>query len=198
MQQSKSKSEISILFITQCTKNQPNNPKYSPVQALFYVTMLYLLFLFSKWQFWDLDVDLWKMIPRQSIWLLVWVLRQSVVLGAMDLPLALTCGCVSCLMGLSGGSALLNAALFWLSLWVSLHCLIIFVAVIHFRRYCPSLPAFSILTAGRSTQCCKHYPQPFPVLRLIDLLWFAFFLQLKAQYLWLLLVWGILRNCTQE
>lgn len=91
-----------------------------------------------------------RVIPRQSIWLLVWVLRQLVVLGAMELPLALTCGCVSCLMGLSGSSALLNAALFWLSQEVSLHFFINFVATIPFRKYCPSLSAFSTPTAGCS------------------------------------------------
>lgn len=33
-------------------------------------------------------------------------------------------------------------------IWASLHFLIIFVVTIPFRRYCPSLPAFSIPTAG--------------------------------------------------
>lgn len=33
-------------------------------------------------------------------------------------------------------------------IWVSLHFLITFVVTIPFRRYCPSLPAFSIPTAG--------------------------------------------------
>lgn len=60
MQQSKSMWEIGVLFITQCIKKQPNKIKYSPVQALFYVTMLYLLFLFSGWQSWDLNADLRK------------------------------------------------------------------------------------------------------------------------------------------
>lgn len=92
-----------------------------------------------------------RVIPRQSIWLLAWVLRQLAVLGAMELPLALTCGCVSRLMGLSCDSALLNAALFWLSQEVSLHFLIISVVIIPFRRYCPSLQAFSTPTA----ECSK-------------------------------------------
>jgi len=60
MQQSKSMSEIGVLFITQCIKKQPNNPKYSAVQPLFCVTMLYLFLLISRWQTWDLDADLWK------------------------------------------------------------------------------------------------------------------------------------------
>lgn len=60
MQQSKSMSETGVLFITHCIKKQPNKTKYSPVQPLFYVIMLYLFFLFSRWQSWDLDANLWK------------------------------------------------------------------------------------------------------------------------------------------
>lgn len=40
-----------------------------------------------------------RQISRHSIWLHVWVLRQSVGLVALELPLALTCGSVSHLMG---------------------------------------------------------------------------------------------------
>lgn len=87
---------------------------------------------------------------------------------------------------------------------VSFHFLIIFAVTIPFRRYCPSLPAFSMPTAGcsKSNAVNSRFSlmrgTAFPVLCLIELLCFAFTLQLKAQSLWLLLVWGILRNYTQE
>lgn len=111
-----------------------------------------------------------RMIPRQSIWLLIRVLRRSVVLVAIELPLALTCGCDYAWWGSVTALPFWMLPLFDFSIWVSLHFLIIFVVTVPFRRYCPSLPAFSIPMAGCGKSNTENSrlrwwgAQPFPLL----------------------------------
>lgn len=154
------KNRCFIYNSVQLKKKKPDKTKYSPVQLLFYVTVLYSLLLFSRWQSWDLDADLWRM-DSQTQHLALCMSPEAVSwAGGCEVASGFDMWLHYSLDGLCGGFALLNSASFWLFNLSHLHFLIFFLFFIFCsghslqRRYGSSLPVSCTPEAG----CSKCNP----------------------------------------